>query len=107
MRTIMQEYRSNIDKYTQDVIVSHIEVLLNYSNRFYGRQFITRKNSSNVLLAQMESLLMNYFRGTDLNKGLPTVQSLSQQLHVSPSYLSDMLRELTGQNALQHYPPAK
>src|SRR5580658_2648295 len=74
MQNIKQEYRSNIDKYTQDVIVSHIEVLLNYSNRFYGRQFITRKNSNNDLLAQMESLLMNYFRGTDLNKGLPTVQ---------------------------------
>jgi AraC family transcriptional activator of pobA len=102
MHNIMQEYRSNIDKYTQDVIVSHIEVLLNYSNRFYGRQFITRKNSNNDLLVQMESLLMNYFHGTDLNKGLPSVQSLSEQLHVSPSYLSDMLRELTGQNAQQH-----
>jgi AraC family transcriptional regulator, transcriptional activator of pobA len=102
MQHIMQEYRSNIDKYTQDVIVSHIEVLLNYSNRFYGRQFITRKNSNNDLLAQMESLLMNYFRGTGLSKGLPTVQFLSEQLHVSPSYLSDMLRELTGQNAQQH-----
>ncbi len=102
MQNIIQEYRSHIDKYTQDVIVSHIEVLLNYSNRFYGRQFITRKNSNNDLLAKMESLLMNYFRGTDFNKGLPTVQYLSEQLHVSPSYLSDMLRELTGQNAQQH-----
>jgi AraC-like DNA-binding protein len=101
MRNIMQEYHSNIDKYTQDVIVSHIEVLLNYSNRFYGRQFITRKNSNNDLLAQMENLLMNYFRRTDL-KDLPTVQSLSEQLHVSPSYLGDMLRELTGQNTQQH-----
>jgi AraC-like DNA-binding protein len=77
-------------------------VLLNYSNRFYGRQFITRKNSSNDLLAQMERLLMNYFRKPDLNKGLPTVQSLAEKLHVSPSYLSDMLRELTGQNAQHH-----
>jgi AraC-like DNA-binding protein len=102
MQNIKKEYSSNIDKYTQDVIVSHIEVLLNYSNRFYGRQFITRKNSGNDLLAQMESLLMNYFRGSDLNKGLPTVQFLSEQLHVSQSYLSDMLREVTGQSAQQH-----
>ncbi len=102
MHSIMQEYRSNIDKYTQDVIVSHIEVLLNYSNRFYGRQFTTRKNSNNDLLAQMESLLRGCFRGTGLNRGLPTVQFLSEQLHVSPGYLSDMLRELTGQNAQQH-----
>jgi AraC-like DNA-binding protein len=102
MQTIMQEYRSNIDKYSQDVIVSHIEVLLNYSNRFYGRQFITRKNANNDLLVKMESLLMDYFRGESLNKGLPTVQYVSEQLKVSPSYLSDMLRELTGQNTQQH-----
>jgi AraC family transcriptional activator of pobA len=102
MQTIMQEYRSNIDKYSQDLIVSHIEVLLNYSNRFYGRQFITRKNANNDLLAQMESLLTDYFRGKSLDKGLPTVQYLSEQLKVSPSYLSDMLRELTGQNTQQH-----
>jgi len=102
MRAILQEYRSNIDKYSQDVIVSHIEVLLNYSNRFYGRQFITRKYTSNDLLAQMESLLTDYFREKSLNKGLPTVQYVSEQLKVSPSYLSDMLRELTGQNAQQH-----
>ncbi len=102
MKNIMQEYCSCIDKYTQDVIISHIEVLLNYSNRFYGRQFITRKNLNNDLLAKMEGLLMNYFRATSLKKGLPTVQFLSEQLHVSPNYLSDMLRELTGQNAQQH-----
>jgi AraC-like DNA-binding protein len=102
MRNIMQEYRSNIDRYTQDVIVSQIEVLLNYSNRFYGRQFITRKNANNDLLTKMESLLTSYFRGDGLNKGLPTVQYLSAQLQVSPGYLSDMLRELTGQNTQQH-----
>ncbi len=102
MQQIMQEYRSNIDRYTQDVIVSHIEVLLNYSNRFYGRQFITRKNSNNDVLVQMERLLVKYFKGTDLDRGLPTVQFLAEQLHVSPGYLSDMLRELTGQNAQHH-----
>jgi AraC family transcriptional activator of pobA len=102
MQAIVQEYRSNIDKYSQDVIVSLIEVLLNYSNRYYGRQFITRKNANNDLLAQMEGLLTDYFREKSLNKGLPTVQYLSEQLKVSPSYLSDMLRQLTGQNAQQH-----
>lgn len=102
MRNIMQEYRSNIDKYSQDIIVSHIEVLLNYCNRFYGRQFITRKNASNDLLAQMESLLTDYFRRKSLHEGLPTVQYLSEQLNVSSGYLSDMLRELTGQSAQQH-----
>jgi AraC family transcriptional regulator, transcriptional activator of pobA len=102
MRTIMQEYQSNIDKYSQDVMVAQIEVLLKYCNRFYGRQFITRKNASNDLLVQMESLLTDYFKEESLNKGLPTVQYLSEALKVSPGYLSDMLRELTGQNAQQH-----
>lgn len=102
MRAITQEYHSNIDKYSQDVIVSHIEVLLNYSNRFYGRQFITRKNANNDLLTRMETLLTDYFREKSLNKGLPTVQYVSERLNVSPSYLSDMLREVTGQNTQQH-----
>ena len=101
IRNIMHEYRSNIDKYSQDVIISHIEVLLNYSNRFYGRQFITRKNANNDLLVQMERILVGHFRERSLDKGLPTVQLLSEQLNVSSSYLSDMLRELTGQNAQQ------
>lgn len=102
LRNIMQEYRSGIDKYSQDLIISHMEVLLNYSNRFYGRQFITRKNANNNLLAEMESLLTDYFREKSLNKGLPTVQYVSERLNVSPGYLSDMLRELTGQNTQQH-----
>jgi len=102
MQNIMREYRSNIDKYTQEVIVSHIELLLNYANRFYGRQFITRKNVNNDLLAQMDDKLTDYFEQAGLEKGLPTVKSLADYLHISPGYLSDMLRELTGQNAQQH-----
>lgn len=99
MRNIMREYRSNIDKYTQKVIISHIELLLNYADRFYGRQFTTRKPINNDLLIQMEEKLNHHFEEVT---GLPTVKLLAEQLHVSPSYLSDMLRELTGQNAQQH-----
>jgi AraC family transcriptional activator of pobA len=85
------------------VIVSHIELLLNYSNRFYKRQFITRKAVNNDLLAALENILSDYFNNeTGLTKGLPTVQYLAEQLTVSPHYLSDMLRSLTGQNAQQH-----
>lgn len=100
---IKKELTTTIDDISQDVMVSYIEVLLNYSNRFYKRQFITRKAASSDLLEQMEILLTNYFNSeTALMKGLPTVQYLAEQLNVSPRYLSDMLRSLTGQNAQQH-----
>lgn len=100
---IKEELNSNIDDFSQDVVISHIEVLLNYSNRFYNRQFITRKAVNNELLAQMEQLLNTYFdKEKPLIKGLPTVEYLAEKLNVSPRYLSDMLRSLTGQSAQQH-----
>ncbi|WP_208721779.1 aldo/keto reductase [Leptospira mtsangambouensis] len=103
MKNIQHEYLSPIDKFSQDVMISHIELLLNYSNRFYNRQFITRKHSNDDLLIRLESLLNEYF---DTNKiqqlGLPTVKYLSFRLNVSPNYLSDMLKTITGQNTQQH-----
>jgi len=102
-RNIDDELQSTIDDFSQDVVVSQIELILNYSNRFYKRQFITRKAVSNDLLAELENVLNDYFNNeTALMSGLPTVQYLSEQLNVSPHYLSDMLRSLTGQNAQQH-----
>jgi AraC family transcriptional activator of pobA len=101
MKNIEQEYNASIDHYSQDVMVSHLELLLNYVNRFYNRQFITRKTASNDLLTQFESVLLEYF--ADVNRsGLPNVKLLAASLNVSPNYLSDMLRSLTGQNAQQH-----
>jgi len=103
MQNIDHEYRSIIDPYSQDVIVSHSELLLNYCNRFYNRQFITRKNASNDLLVNLEKLLADYFNGDKVQQlGLPTVQYISNQLNVSPNYLSDMLRTLTGISTQQH-----
>lgn len=103
MQNIDQEYRSNIDKFSQSVMVSQIELLLNYSDRFYHRQFITRKKVSSDLLAKLEDLLNEYFdRQNDSQAGLPTVKYIAGKLNVSPNYLSDMLRTLTGQNAQQH-----
>lgn len=100
---IQTELNGTIDDFSQDVIISHIEVLLNYSNRFYKRQFITRKSVSNDLLTKMEEHLSVYFeKEYGLNKGLPTVDYLAGQLNLSPRYLSDMLRSATGQNAQQH-----
>jgi AraC family transcriptional activator of pobA len=102
MQNIEQEYHSNIDGFSQDVIISQIELVLNYSNRFYNRQFITRKNASSDLLIKLEDVLDAYFNSDDNNAGLPTVKFVADKLNVSPHYLSDMLRSLTGQNAQQH-----
>ena len=102
-RNIEEELQLPIDDFSQDLIVSQIELILNYSNRFYKRQFITRKAVNNDLLAKLETLLADYFGDEKaLMKGLPTVQYLAEQLNVSSHYLSDMLRSLTGQNAQQH-----
>lgn len=103
IHSIAREFDSGIDKFTQDVVVSQIELVLNYCNRFYDRQFITRKTASNGLLERMEALLEVWFGDTSgLKDGLPTVQQLASELAVSPGYLSDMLRATTGQSAQQH-----
>lgn len=100
---ITQELNGTIDDFSQDVILSHIEVLLNYSNRFYKRQFITRKAVNHDILEKLEELLENYFNDENaLLKGLPTVNYLAEKLHLSPRYLSDLLRSLTGQSTQQH-----
>jgi AraC family transcriptional activator of pobA len=102
-KIVEEELNSRIDDFSQDVIISQLELLLNYANRFYKRQFITRKAASNNLLEKMEQITDEYFNSEiSLRQGLPTVQNLAAQLHLSPSYLSDMLRSLTGQNAQQY-----
>jgi len=102
-KIIEDELQSRIDDFSQDVIISQIETLLNYSNRFYKRQFITRKALNNELLEKLEDVLNNYFDNEKLfDQKIPTVQAISKQLNISSGYLSDMLRSLTGQNAQQH-----
>ena len=100
---IKTEYHSNIDKFSQSIIVSQIETLLNYAERFYQRQFITRKITSHRILERTEKILEDFFAKEDLAlKGLPTVHDLAQELNVSPKYLSSLLKVLTGQTAQQH-----
>ncbi|MPS64532.1 MAG: AraC family transcriptional regulator [Chryseobacterium sp.] len=100
---INEELNTAIDEISQDVIISYLEVLLNYSNRFYKRQFITRKVVNHDLLSKMEDVLESYFNKQEtLTKGLPTVEFLASELNLSTHYLSDMLRNLTGQNTQQH-----
>lgn len=103
MKNIKNEYNSGIDIYTQDVLIAHIELLMNYANRFYNRQFITRKSASNGTLIQLEQILSDYFTTEKVQAmGLPTVHYISEKLNISPNYLSDMLRLLTGQSTQQH-----
>ncbi|QDK82356.1 AraC family transcriptional regulator [Spirosoma sp. KCTC 42546] len=103
VRNVQQEYRSNIDKFTQDIIISQIETLLNYAKRFYQRQFITRKKSNHTLLEHVEALLSEYFTSKELiEHGLPTPEYVAQRLNVSRNYLSSVLNVLTGQNTQQH-----
>ncbi|WP_442591798.1 helix-turn-helix domain-containing protein [Pedobacter sp. AW31-3R] len=97
------ELDSPIDQMSQEVLISQVELLLKYSKRFYSRQFITRRTASNDLLIRFEALLADYFDSDQPSlTGLPTVVQLAGPLNVSPHYLSDMLRTITGQNTQQH-----
>jgi AraC-like DNA-binding protein len=103
VENIKAEYHANIDPFSQRIIVSQLETLLNYSERFYERQFITRKISSHATLDRLEQLLNDYFSNDDLvSKGLPAVQHFADKLNVSPNYLSRLLKTLTGQSTQQH-----
>lgn len=100
---IGNELENNIDPFSQDVLVSQIELLLNYSNRFYNRQFITRKAVYHDLIGKLDVYLSERFNHKESPlTGLPSVQEVSDHLKVSPRYLSDMLKSLTGQTTQQH-----
>lgn len=103
VENIRQEYQANIDKFSQDVIIAQLELLFTYAERFYERQFFTRKKSNHQILDRLETWLADYFNSEDLaTKGLPAVQTIAEALHVSPSYLSSLLKSLTGQSTQQH-----
>lgn len=103
IQNIKEESRANIDKFTQGIIISQLETLFNYAERFYQRQFITRKISSHKILDRLEELLTNYFNSDSIVlKGLPTVQQIADDLNTSASYLSGLLKTLTGQSTQQH-----
>jgi len=103
VQNIEQEYNSNIDRFSQNVIIAQLELLLTYSERFYQRQFITRKAASHEILIRLEDLLHNYFNSGELaKKGLPSVTFIADNLNISPGYLTGLLKSLTGQNTQQH-----
>ena len=102
-QNIEQEYHSNIDKFSQNVIIAQLELLLTYAERFYQRQFITRKITNHKILDRLEDILAEYFSSDDLSrKGLPTVQYIAGKLNISPNYLSELLKVQTGRSTRGH-----
>lgn len=100
---IEQEYHANIDPFSQHVIIAQLELLLTYSERFYQRQFITRKIANHEILTRLEELLADYFKsGALARQGLPSVAYIASSLNISPGYLSGLLKSLTGQSTQQH-----
>lgn len=103
VKNIESEYVGNLDAFSQNIIVSQIETLLNYSERFYQRQFLTRKISNHEILAQLEAYLETFFSEMPVNnQGLPSVQQIADALNLSPGYLGSLLKSLTGQSTQQH-----
>jgi AraC-like DNA-binding protein len=103
IENIKREYHSNIDKFTQNIIITQIETLLSYAERFYQRQFITRKVSTHQVIEKIEAYLETYFNTESITlNSLPTVQMLATEANMSPVYLSNLLKELTGLSAQQH-----
>ena len=100
---IKEELTQNIDGYSQTLIVSNIELLLNYCSRYYGRQFITRKSVNLDVVSKVENILKGFFENEEKrNDGIPSVKELANKVNLSPSYLSDLLKRETGLNAQDH-----
>ncbi len=103
LRNIEAEYQANLDEYSQQIIISQIELLLNYAERFYKRQFLTRKITSHQILEKLELLIEDHFNTDEtINQGLPRVQQVAERLNLTPDYLSTLLRNLTGQTTQQY-----
>ncbi len=102
LQNIRSEYQTNLDQFSQDIIISQLELLLNYAERYYQRQFLTRKISNHQILDKLEVILEKYFKSDNISEiGLPTVQDISQKLNLTSDYLSTMLKSLTGQTTQQ------
>jgi AraC-like DNA-binding protein len=103
LKQMENEYNTNIDHYSHDLIISNIELLLNYCRRFYGRQFITRTNQNKDVIVRFEEFITDYFNSQKLkNNGIPTVKYFAEAMNLSPNYFSDLLKSETGKNTQEH-----
>ena len=100
---ISSEISERIDTHSQNVLASHIELMLSYSKRFYDRQFITRSTNNLDVISKVEQLLRDYMSDMILySENPPTIKYLSDYCNLSPNYLSDLLSRETGRSALDH-----
>ena len=103
LKKIEREYSQNMDKHTQNLIIDNIQLMLNYCDRFYDRQFLTRGKTNNDLVQQFERLLSDYFSQDSLVEvGIPDVKYFASHLNLSPGYLSDLLHKYTGKTTQEH-----
>lgn len=100
---IKHEYSQNMDDYSQDLIISQLELFLNYCQRFYGRQFMTRTKVNKTIVTRLDKFLKDYFQSHQLKLlGPPSVKFCAQAMGYSPNYLSDLLKKETGKNTQEH-----
>ncbi len=100
---IDQEINTNIDSFTQDLIISNIELLLNYCKRFYSRQFIMRNRINHDIAVKFEYFIKEYINSGRLEaEGIPSVKYCGEEMALSPNYLSDLLKKETGKNTQEH-----
>ncbi len=100
---IEKEYCNNIDVHSQTLIISNLELLLNYCIRFYDRQFYTRTNLNQDFVSDFEQVLKLYYKeGKQVEFGIPSVQYCAKEMSMSPRYLSDLLRKETGKSTQEH-----
>lgn len=103
VKRIEDEYGRGIDDHSQELLVSHVQLLLTYCKRFYGRQFSLRSNVNKDVISRLEAFLQQYFEADGPAKnGLPTVQGCAKAMGYSPDYLSDLLKKETGKNTRDH-----
>lgn len=103
LKQIEKEYQTNIDRHSQELLISNLELFLNYCKRFYDRQFITRTNKNKDVIAKFEEFLTEYFNSEKSKiSGLPSVKFCAKKMNLSPNYFSDLLKNETGKNAQEH-----
>ncbi len=103
LRQIENEYQTNIDKHSNQLLISNLELLLNYCKRFYDRQFYTRTNNNKDIITRFEQFLINYYNTKEIkNEGFLTVKYCADKMNLSPNYLSDLLKNETGKNTQEH-----
>ncbi|SHM71091.1 AraC family transcriptional regulator [Chitinophaga sp. CF418] len=103
VKTMDKEYRNNTDIYSKSILLSHLDTLLKYAQRFYKRQFISRTELTGAVTSRFKDLLHSYFEdAASKEQGLPTVGYMANRLNISPRYLSDLLKQETGKTALEH-----